>query len=262
MPAGPGHAKNDRVSRSRILAPGAEVSLSRAEWQKLAPARDRVGEIITLSDGSGRAFRGRVKEMASDHVQVFIFEALAGPVESRLELFLLQALPDKERMELIIQKAAELGADVIVPFHSRRSIRLEEREKRQRKAHRWPAVAFAAARQCRRERVPVVAPVTDLAGAMAWAEGCQVKIAVWEKERTESLRRVLQPAKKPDSAALLVGPEGGLEEMEIERLRSAGFVIASLGRRILRVETAAIAGLSLVQFAWGDLGETGEADPD
>ena len=242
------------MARPRHLSPGAETVLSRSEWHELAPAGDRVGEIVTLSDASGRSFRGRVVELAGDRVRLFIFEALGGPAESGLELTLLQALPDKERMELIIQKATELGADVIVPFHSRRSIRLAEREQKQKKAHRWPAIALAAARQCRRERVPTVAPVTDLAGAIGWAQGCEAKVALWEKEKARSLRETLQGTKPPGSAALLVGPEGGLEESEVERLEQAGFTIASLGRRILRTETAAIAGLTIIQYAWGDLG--------
>jgi 16S rRNA (uracil1498-N3)-methyltransferase len=236
------------------FSPGAEVTLSPLDWRRLKPAQGRVGEIVTLTDSAGKSFRGRVVAISSDQVRLFVFEAMGGPVESQLELTLLQALPDKERMELIIQKATELGADVIVPFHSIHSIRLSDREQKQKKAHRWPAVALAAARQCRRERVPTVAEVTDLAGAMAWAESAEVKIAVWEKEKAMSLRAALKQEKRPASAALLVGPEGGLEAEEIERLKRAGFVIASLGRRILRTETAAIAGLSLLQYEWGDLG--------
>jgi len=243
------------MSGRRQLTLGSETTLSLSEWRQLQPAKDRVGEIVTLSDASGQAFRGRVKELAGDHVRVFIFEAIGGPMESRLELTLLQALPDKERMELIIQKATELGADVIVPFHSIHSIRLAQREQKQKKAHRWPEIALAAARQCRRERVPTVAEVTDLAGAIGWAESAEKKIAVWEKEKAQSLREALQGEKRPASAALLVGPEGGLEEEEIERFKRAGFVIASLGRRILRTETAAIVGLSIIQYDWGDLGK-------
>lgn len=236
------------------LSPGAEVILSHLDWHRQGRPPERVGEIVTLTDSSGKSFRGRVTAVGAEQVKVFVFEAMGGPVESGLELILLQALPDKERMELIIQKATELGADVIVPFHSLHSIRLAEREQKQKKAHRWPAIASAAAQQCRRERVPTVAEVTDLAGAMAWAESCQVKIAVWEKEKEMSLRAALRQEPKPASAALLVGPEGGLEEAEIAQLKQAGFVIASLGRRILRTETAAIAGLSLLQYEWGDLG--------
>jgi 16S rRNA (uracil1498-N3)-methyltransferase len=246
------------MPRPTKFSPGAEVILSPSDRRRLGPAKDRVGEIVTLTDSAGQSFRGRVLAIAAEQVRVFVFEAMGGPVESRLELILLQALPDKERMELIIQKATELGADVIVPFHSMHSIRLAEREQKQKKAHRWPAVALAAARQCRRERVPTVAEVTDLAGAMAWAETAEVKIAVWEKEKAMSLRAVLKRKKPPPSAALLVGPEGGLEEAEIEQLKQAGFVIASLGRRILRTETAAIAGLTILQYAWGDLGELNE----
>jgi 16S rRNA (uracil1498-N3)-methyltransferase len=239
---------------------GAELILSPSDRRRLAQARGRVGEIVTLTDASGESFRGRVLAISGEQVRVFVFEALGGPVESGLDLILLQALPDKERMELIIQKATELGADVIVPFHSIHSIRLSEREQKQKKAHRWPSIALAAAKQCRRERVPTVAEVTDLAGAMAWAEKCEVKIAVWEKEKEMSLRAALKQAQKPASAALLVGPEGGLEEEEIEQLKQGGFIIASLGRRILRTETAAIAGLTIIQYAWGDLGEA-DSDP-
>lgn len=241
------------MNRPRHLRVGEETTLSRTEWRRLRSAQERVGEIVTLSGAEGKAFRGRVVELAADQVRLFVFEELGGPVESGLRVTLLQALPDKERMELIIQKATELGAAVIVPFHSRRSIRLAEREQKQKKAHRWPAIALAAARQCRREQVPVVAPVVELEGALGWARECETKVALWEKEKTRGLREVLQ-GPPPASAALLVGPEGGLEVEEIECLRQAGFQIASLGRRILRTETAAIAGLTILQYVWGDWG--------
>ena len=103
---------------------------------------------------------------------------MGGPAESPVEIILLQALPDKERMELVIQKATELGVDVLVPFKSERSIALEQREKRQPKAHRWQEHALSAARQCRRARAPLVAGYTDLAGAIEWARECRLRVVL------------------------------------------------------------------------------------
>ena len=116
----------------------------------------RVGSLVTLSDLQGNDFRGRVLSLSEEEASVLIFDLFLSPTESPLEIVLLQALPEKERMELIIQKATELGVSAIVPFKSERSISLEEREAKQRKAHRWQEIAVKAVQQSRRAKVPRV----------------------------------------------------------------------------------------------------------
>jgi 16S rRNA (uracil1498-N3)-methyltransferase len=175
-------------------------------------------------------------------------------MESPLDLLLLQSLPDKERMEWIIQKVTELGVSAIVPFYSKRSITLEEREKRQRKAHRWPIIARKAAQQCRRAVVPIIESYTDFPRALTYAKDYDLKILLWERERRSGLSKILSENILPSRICVLVGPEGGFTKKEISVAQESGFIKAGLGPRILRTETAAITIIAIIQYQWGDLG--------
>jgi 16S rRNA (uracil1498-N3)-methyltransferase len=234
------------------LSKGRGIALEGDLFSVLERRQPYQGEIITVADASGKAFRGRIVELKEDQARVFIFEEMKGAVESPFDLFLFQALPEKERMELIIQKATELGASCICPFKSRHSISLEERQATQPKTHRWQQIALKAAKQCRRASLPVVAPYCSFEQALEQARPAEVKIILWEKEqaRLVSLIRDMPP---PRSIAVMVGPEGGWAEEEIQQARAAGFALAGLGGRILRTETAAIAACAILQYEWGGL---------
>jgi 16S rRNA (uracil1498-N3)-methyltransferase len=224
------------------------VSLNKAPWIP------RLGEIITVEDGMGGHFRGRVFRISGSKCEVHLFENLRKRMESHLDLLLIQSLPEKERMEWIIQKTTELGVSAIVPFHSKRSISLEEREKRQRKAHRWPEIAKKASQQCRRALAPVIEPYTNFANALRYADDYDLKILLWERETKAGLNGIRSHDMPPTSICVLVGPEGGFTEKEIRMARGAGFITVNLGPRILRTETAAITIIAIIQYRWGDLG--------
>ncbi|MGA1840460.1 MAG: RsmE family RNA methyltransferase [bacterium] len=232
-----------------INVPGdCRVSLNKAPWIP------RPGEIITVEDDMGRHFRGRVLSLGKTQCEVHLFENLKKRMESSLDLLLLQSLPEKERMEWIIQKTTELGVRAIVPFHSERSIRLEEREKLQRKAHRWPDIAKKASSQCRRALVPVIEPYTSFTNALRYADEYDLKMLLWEREFNAGLKGICSNVNPPTSICVIVGPEGGFSEKEIVMARGAGFITVGLGPRILRTETAAITIIALIQYIWGDLG--------
>lgn len=228
------------------------VALSGESRQALAKWAPRIGAAVTVVSAEGRNFRARVLKLAPKSAELLVFEEMRGPAESHLELFLLPALPDKERMELVIEKATELGVDLILPWKAERGISLDEREARQKKAHRWQTLALRAAKQCRRGRIPVIMPYSSLDTALKIVKSAELKIALWEKAETP-LKAVLLPG-AAKSIALLTGPEGGLTEAEIIKVSDAGFQPASLGPRILRAETAALIALALAQFTLGDLG--------
>jgi len=185
---------------------------------------------------------------------VLVFESLIPPTESPTKIILYQALPEKERMELIIQKATELGVYSIVPFKSKRSISLEERERKQPKAHRWQSIATKAAQQSRRGRVPPIEPYCDFSEALGYAEGSDLKILLWEKGSKNHLRDILRSEGDYGKVALMVGPEGGFDLEEVQRAQEMGFKPITLGRRIMRTETAAILLVGIVQYELGDLG--------
>jgi 16S rRNA (uracil1498-N3)-methyltransferase len=155
-------------------------------------------------------------------------------------------------MELIIQKVTELGAKAIVPFKSKHSISLRERETVQPKAHRWQPIALKAAKQCRRAIVPWVAPYCSFEKALEQASPLELKLLLLEKEG-ERLAPLIRNMPPPKNIALMVGPEGGWDTREVGQAREEGFFSVGLGGRILRTETAAIAACAILQYEWGGL---------
>ena len=246
----PGNHGFGRIHLPDQLSEGTEISLQGSPFAALLAREPRPGEIITITDVRGTEFRGRITELGADQARCHIFEELAEPTEPPFDLVLFQALPDKERMELIIQKATELGVAVICPFKSRHSIALEEREAHQPKAHRWQHIALAAAKQCRRAVVPWVAPYCPLEKALDHARPLELKLILVEKEQ-KRLATLIKDMPLPQSIALMVGPEGGWDVGEVEHAKEQGFTPVGLGGRILRTETAAIAACAILQYAWG-----------
>jgi len=154
-------------------------------------------------------------------------------------------------MELIIQKATELGVSAILPFQSEKSISLKEREARQKKAHRWQHIAVKAVQQSRRAKVPQVGECRPFQEVLGNCMGDGLKILLWERGG-ENLRDVLQQRLSP-KIYVMVGPEGGFTEKEVRLAKEEGFVPVKLGQRILRTETAAITLVAILQFELGDL---------
>jgi 16S rRNA (uracil1498-N3)-methyltransferase len=159
---------------------------------------------------------------------------------------LLQAVPRGERMDLLVQKTTELGVARIVPLVSERSVVRPTAAR----ARRWQTIAQEAARQSGRADLPEVTAPLPFADALPLAAASPTRLALWEEERARPLRQALTTAA---ATALLIGPEGGLTADEIDQARAAGFLTVTLGPRILRVETAAIVAVVLVQSATGAL---------
>jgi 16S rRNA (uracil1498-N3)-methyltransferase len=234
------------------LSIGKEIALVEDLFLPLVPRQPYQGEIITVRDAAGRAFRGRITQLNDHHARVFVFEEMREPLEAPFDLILFQALPEKERMELIIQKVTELGASCICPFKSSHSISLQEREESQPKVHRWQQIALKAAKQSRRASIPVIAPYCSFEQALDLAQHLEFRVMLWEKERT-SLAPLIKNKPAPKGIALMVGPEGGWAEEEVQQAWQAGFFSAGLGGRILRTETAAIAACAIIQYEWGGI---------
>lgn len=251
----------DRIALNEKLEIGKEVLVEGPPLEALHFQKVRVGSLITLTDVEGRDFRGRVLRCSGEEAAVLLFEVYPTPTESPLEIVLLQALPDKERMEWIIQKATELGVAAIVPFKSQKSISLEEREAKQRKAHRWPEIALKAVEQSRRAKVPKIEAYRSFEEALGYNRGAGLKILLWEKQGRplkELFKGGEESPLRPERAYLMVGPEGGFTEGEVERARQHGFIPVKLGQRILRTETASLTLIGILQYEWGDLGLGGD----
>ena len=248
----PGSRGLELITFPARLTVGREIALEGELFSALCRRQPYQGEIITVTDAAGKAFRGRIVELKADQARVFIFEEMREPLEPPFDLFLFQALPERERMELIIQKATELGVSCICPFKSRHSISLEERESGQPKAHRWQQIALKAAKQSRRASMPAVVSYCSFAQALDLAQPLELKVMLWEKEQRR-LASLIRGMPAPKGIALIIGPEGGWAEEEVQQARAAGFALAGLGGRILRTETAAIAASAIIQYEWGGL---------
>ena len=229
---------------------GGSYSLEGASFEGLVLWRPRIGEAVTIVDASGGLFRGRVEELGKRGARVFVFEGDGVLRGLPVEVVLLQALPEKERMELIIQKATELGAAKIVPFKSERSISLEERESGQRKAHKWQDLALKASKQSRRETIAEVLSYASFEEALTFSKNSDLKLALWERKGIPCLKESLAMAREKGigKVALLSGPEGGFTAAEMEEAERKGFGPVSLGRRILRAETASIVAVGIVMY--------------
>ena len=258
-----------RIVLNRVVEINQEVLIVGPPLEALRFQGARTGSLVTLSDSLGEDFRGRVLRLAREEASILIFDVFPSPIESPLEIILLQALPEKERMELIIQKVTELGVFAIVPFKSERSITLDEREAKQKKSHRWQEIAIKAVQQSRRASVPLVGEYRSFREALDYCERGSLKILLWEKEG-RNLKEVLRayaglnpPFEKggvrefegfsSNRIHAMVGPEGGFAEEEIKMAKEAGFVPVKLGQRILRTETAAITLVGVLQYELGDL---------
>jgi len=237
-----------RLSRFFIDAPLSlgEHDLPEAQAHYIGRVlRMAPGDAVQLFDGSGQEYLGELLEVGKKSVRVTLAQALPGQAESPLHVHLGQGLSRGERMDWAIQKATELGASVITPIVSERcEVRLKDERADKRLAH-WRQVAISACEQCGRSTVPTI--------------HSPVLLAAWLKARDEALKLVLHPVAepltshaRPASLAFLIGPEGGLSEVEVEQAKAAGFHAARLGPRVLRTETAPVVALAVAQQLWGD----------
>lgn len=241
------------MSSRRLFVPGERLTgprltLTGEEHRHVGRVlRGRVGDTLTLFDGAGGEVEGRIARVERDTIDVELGarRQVAGPATP---LTLLVAVPRGPRMDFLVQKTVELGVARIVPVIAERSVARPDAEAG--RVARWDKIAREAARQCGRADVPAVAPPVPLAGALADGALPPRRLALFEGEKARSLRAELAGA-APAPTALLVGPEGGFSAAEIAAARGAGFVPVGLGPRILRVETAAIAGLTLVAGTYG-----------
>ncbi|MEW5803469.1 MAG: RsmE family RNA methyltransferase [bacterium] len=212
------------------------------------------GEIITVKDAALQNFRVRIDELSVERARIHVVERGDMPQGMEREIILHQALPEKERMEWIIQKTTELGVSAIIPFKSKKSTSLEEREKKQKKAHCWPKIALRAAKQCRRPDIPQIFPFCTFQESLHLARQSGVRILLWEKQGAgPALADFLSRMCGNQKISVMVGPEGGFSLDEVFLARQEGFEPIHLGPRILRTETASLALISIIQFVLGDL---------
>ena len=232
----------------RAIAFPVLAALDEKVSQHIRVLRLSEGESITLFDGHGGEFAATIAAIGKREVSVQLQTHHAIERESPLNITLVQALATGDKMDWIIQKATELGVTSIEPVQTQRATVKLSAERVAKRAVHWQGVAIAACEQCGRNRVPLIAPVADLA---EW---------IWRK--ADGLRLLLDPAaeialagktKTPASIVLMIGPEGGFTPDEVAAAIRAGVQAVRFGPRVLRTETAGIAALAALQAGMGDL---------
>lgn len=216
--------------------------------------RLKQGTEVELIDADGRRHAGVIEEVGAKALTVRITASSAPPREEPgLQVTLYQGLPKGEKLDLILQKCTELGVAEVVTFDAARSVVKLRGEKTASKLARYEKIVQEAARQSGRGTPPRVAIGGTLKEVLKDA-GHTVKLLLWEGEEKTTLRDCLGKYEAPESVAVVVGPEGGLSAEEVEQALACGFTPVTLGKRILRTETAGLAMISILQFHWGDMG--------
>jgi 16S rRNA (uracil1498-N3)-methyltransferase len=211
--------------------------------------RLRAGDALTLFDGRGGEFDARIDEFRKDAVLVTVSEHRAVERESPLAITLAQGVSRGERMDWVIQKATELGVRRMAPILSERTVVRMDAKQTENKVRHWQAIAVAACEQCGRNRVPAIAAPVGLSAFLAQhtTDGIRLLLSPLGKLRVRDLQA------NDSGVTVLIGPEGGFAEGEQQAALAAGFTALSLGPRVLRTETAAVAALTAIQQQLGDL---------
>lgn len=207
--------------------------------------RMQVGDAFLVSCG-GASSLCRLKQIWDDAVEAEIVEEDCRNTELPVRFYLFQGLPKGDKLELIIQKTVELGVAGVVPVEMSRCVmKLDEKKKKARR-ERWQAIAESAAKQSKRNVIPEVTDVMSYKQAMAKVAELDLFLVPYENERgMAATREALDRIRPGMSVGILIGPEGGFEDKEIELARQAGAAIVSLGQRILRAETAAVTAVAM-----------------
>lgn len=216
--------------------------------------RMQPGDKIQIVSDDGVTAIAEIVSLQADNVVVKCLEKLAESHEPSVKITLAQGLAKGEKMDFIIQKAVEMGASSIVPVAMEHSVVRLEGAKADKKVERWQKIAEAAAKQSKRDIIPQVQPVQTMQ-QMLDNNDLQHKIIAYECEDRLGLKTALQSCDNLQELLLIIGPEGGISEFELELARKNGAVPVSLGKRILRAETAGVVALSAILYETGDLGE-------
>lgn len=210
------------------------------------------GARVSVFDGFGHEFEAVIKNFSANKVALELGKKLENPGRE-IKLTLGQAFPKAGKMDVIVRGAAELGADVIIPFAAARSVSRLAGEKSLLKVTRWQKIAREAARCCRSAQVTEVLPVASFEAVLGCADRQTLKMIFWEEEDQKSIKDIFsdQTWAQAKDIFIIVGPEGGFSRDEILRAKEAGFISVSLGKQILKVETAALAIISIIQYEKG-----------
>lgn len=245
------------MSRFYVPQPRIEKGMLKIEGDEVRHIRKvlrlKAGDEIIVFDGLGKEFEGAIVEEGLSSVVIKIQNIFSSKRDSPLEVTLAQSLLKGEKMDYLIQKATELGVKEIIPFFSSRSVPLLEKSKKLKRHHRWEKIAIEASKQCGRGVVPKIESLQDYSDMLQTDSPDSLRLILWEKEGIK-LKEILERLKEKKKIFFIIGPEGGFSQLEVDEAKKTGFIPVTLGRRILRAETASLCFLSILQYEKGDIG--------
>jgi 16S rRNA (uracil1498-N3)-methyltransferase len=237
----------EQIARRQVALKGSELKHLRTV------RRLRAGDEIELFDGQGKRYSARIAKEGSNEAVAEI-TGVYPEVSSSLNLVLGQALPKARKMDVIVQKATELGVSTVIPFSCARTVPRYDEKRGSVRVKRWQKIAQEAAKQCGRTTVPEIRKIVSFRELLKLYPDFGLKLIPWEEERRRGLRTLLKRSHKKKNIFMVIGPEGGFTAEEISQAKRSEFVPVSLGKRVLRTETVALTLLSIIQYELGDLG--------
>ena len=242
-----------RIYLPRTIETGAlcKVTADQARYLNTV-LRMKQGDPLRIFNGTGWEYKALIRRQTAEGIDLEITDRYA-VTAAEIHITLCQAVPKAEKMDGIIRHATELGVERIIPFFAERSVPRWEPERLPRKQQRWRKIAVEASRQCGRSDIPEIGEIVTFERMLRAVPESGLRLIPWEEETTTGISTVLRdPAwSGMKEFILVIGPEGGFSAEEIELARRAGFLSVSLGRRVLRVETASLALLAILQYEIG-----------
>ena len=228
------------------------ICLTGENFQHARVLRLKPGEKLLVCDGQGREAFCAVREVGASELELEVMERRDSDTEAAVRVSVYMAFPKADKLEHVIQKATELGAYEIVAFPSARCVSRPDEKSLRKKLERWQKIAASAAEQSGRGRIPQVITLGSYREALERAKNADKALLFYENEHAVTLRMALESSPF-ETVSLMTGPEGGLEDFEVEQARAAGLQVCTLGSRILRCETAPLCALSAVMYAAGEM---------
>ena len=233
----------DQVQEDKIYIEGSDVNHIKNVL------RMHIGEKVTVNDGNDQSYLCEIRAFENEQVVLDIIESKTTDSELPSKIYLFQGLPKQDKMELIVQKAVELGAYQVIPVATKRAVVKLDEKKAAKKVARWQQIAESAAKQAGRGYIPEVHGVMSYKEALEYAKSLDVVLIPYElAEGMQETKRIISSIKKGNSIGVFIGPEGGFEREEVEHAIETGAKAITLGKRILRIETAGLTTLSVLMF--------------
>jgi len=216
--------------------------------------RLNIGDHIVLLDGTGHEYEAEIVRFSTNRVYVTIVRKVLTATESSVQIIVGQGYLKDKKMDLLVRHLTEIGISQWIPVITERSIPQPDKKRMVSRIQRWKAIANEAVKQCKRSIPPEIFAPVSFQEAVRQNNIADLKIIFFENETIPIKRSLVPDGQTPSKIMIMLGPEGGFSQKEVDLAKTAGFITASLGPRILKAETASISACTLIQYLFGDMG--------